>query len=329
MAGMGVTDLVNPILGAGRTMAMNNFQYINPINIYKKFQNVPNISEQFQIPTAITDSGLVKKIKQIFQEEPKEQTQTPMTTRTVEGVDENVPAEEQPATGVTSETKTVGDIVFIVIASILAVGMISFVINDMIMHPLASRVIMTIVLITMFIFNPFTPFVILLYYLINGMWKYYINSSIPESERKRIIPYIYGFLPFTTTKPKTILGRIFLAPFRYDPDEDMENMKWDRKEWLKSLLGSFPNAKETLAIGGMQALYDKYTEFLGKIHEFDRIEEVDGQPVVKRLNPFTVPPKPAKQEEKKEPKQSGAVTVPPLAPSAPPVNTPSKSTTSD
>lgn len=331
MAGMGVTDIVNPILGAGRTMAMNNFQYINPINIYKKIQSAPNISEQFQIPTAITDSGIVKKIKKIFKDEPKEQIQTPITTRTVEGVNENVPAEEQPTPGAFEKPKTTGDIVFIVISSILAVGMLSFVINDMIMHPFTSRLIMTFVLITIFILNPFTPFVVLLYYLINAMWKYNLNSSVPENQRKRIIPYIYGFLPFTTTNPQTILGKIFLAPVRYDPDEDMENMKWDRKEWLKSILGSFPNAEATLAIGGMKSLYEKYTEYLGKIHEFDRVENVGDEQVVKRLNPFTASPKskPEKQEEKKkdeekESAQPSAVEVP-----APPASPEEKPNTPD
>lgn len=335
MAGMGVTDLVNPILGAGRTMAMNNFQYINPINIYKKIQSAPNISEQFQIPTAITDSGIVKKIKQIFKDEPKEQSQTPTptTARTVEGVDVDVPSEEQPVPRSFEKPKTTGDIVFIVVSSIIAVAMLSFVINDMIMHPFLSRLIMTIVLVNIFILNPFTPFVVLLYYLINAMWKYYLNSTVPDAQRRRIIPYIYGFLPLTTTNPQTILGKIFLAPVRYDPDEDMANIKWDRDVWLKSILGSFPNAKETMAIGGMQSLYDKYTTYLGKIHEFDRIEKIDGKPVVKRLDPFTASPKPKpeKQEEKKEekPTDTGAASSPAPAPApAPSANTTPEPTTS-
>jgi hypothetical protein len=288
VAGMGVTDIVSPILGAGRTMAMNNFQYINPINIYKKLQNVPSISEQFQIPTGITDTGLAKTIKGIF--ENKTQTDASGVGRTVEGVDEDVPAEQQPSTE-TNEV-SVGKIVFIVISSVLAVGAISFVINDMIMHPFMSRLAMTLVLIVLVMLNPLIPFVIILYYFVNAMWKYYINTTLPETERKRIIPYIYGFLPLTTSNPKLLLGRILLAPFHYNPDTDMENMKWDRKEWLKSILGSFPNAKETLSIGGMNALYKQYTESLGKIHEFDRIVKVGDTETVERLNPFTASPQP-------------------------------------
>ena len=68
---MGVTDIISPILGAGRTMAVNNFQYINPINIYNKLKNVPSISEQFKIPTDITDTGLAKTIKGIFEKKPE------------------------------------------------------------------------------------------------------------------------------------------------------------------------------------------------------------------------------------------------------------------
>jgi hypothetical protein len=309
VAGMGVTDIVSPILGAGRTMVMNNFQYINPINIYKKLQNMPSISEQFQIPTGISDSGLATTIKGIFEKKP--QANTSGIRRTVEGVDEDVPAEEQVVAPETTETSelSVVKIVFMVISSVLAFGAISFVINDMIMHPFMSRLAMTIVLVVLVILNPLTPFAIFLYYLISAMWKYYINSTLPESERKRIIPYIYAFLPLTTANPRPLLARIFLAPFHYDPDSDMDNMKWDRKEWLKGLLGSFSNAKETLAIGGMNALYKQYTESLGKMHEFDRTIKVGDTETVERLNPFTAPSKPLPPKAEAAPNESAAPAI--------------------
>lgn len=315
---MGVTDIVSPILGAGRTMAMNNFQYINPINIYNKLKNVPSISEQFQIPTAITDTGLAKTIKGIFEKKPETGT-SGVRQRTVEGVDENVPAEETPAKTETTEPN-IGNIVFMVISSVVAVGMISFVVNDMIMHPLASRIIMTIVLIGLIIMNPFVPFVILLYYLVNGMWKYYINSTLPESGRKRIIPYLYGFLPYTTANPQQLILRILLAPFAYNPGKYLDQIKWDKNEWLKTLLGSFPNAKDTLAIGGMKTLYEQYEESLGKMHTYiERKPNPDGPEIIELMDPFKIEygqePTPKKEEQEsisKNPEPAaGAAAEPP------------------
>jgi hypothetical protein len=296
MTEMGVTDIVSPILGAGRTMAMNNFQYINPVNIYKNLQKVPNISEQFQIPTGIKDSNLAKKIKSIFEEK-----QQPVKSKTIEGVDENVPPEQQSEQTSASTAKIIG-IVFLVITYVIALGMISFVINDMIMHPWMVRLIMTLVLVIITILNPLTPYAILLYYLLNGMWKYYLNSTLPPSEEKRIIPFIYGFLPYTTKKASTTIGKIFLAPFSYDPDDDMDNMKWDRKEWLKTLLASFPDAKETLSIGGMNGLFKEYQQSLDKIHEFVRVVKTGDTESEIVMSPFTAAPKPTEPEKPSEDK---------------------------
>lgn len=215
---MGVIDIVSPILGAGRTMVMNNFQKINPVSIYETLQNMPNIREQFQIPTVITDTALAKKIKGIFAKDPP--LAPTATNRTVEGVDEDVPAEEQtteeqaPSDG----SMTTGQIVFLTLSYTLALGMISFVINDMITHPFISRLIMTIVILVIVTLNPITPYIIFIYYLINAMWKYYSNSQIVPNKygvregAKRLIPYIYGLFPFTTMAPRSTFRKHFSRP---------------------------------------------------------------------------------------------------------------------
>jgi len=293
---MGVIDIVSPILGAGRTMVMSNFQKINPVTIYETLQNLPNIREQFQIPTGITDTALAKTIKGIFVKEPPLSPNA--TLRTVEGVDENVPAEEQTteAQPKSEESMNIGKIVFMVITYTIAIGMISFVINDMIMHPFVSRLIMTIVLLVIVTLNPLIPYVILIYYLVNAMWKYYSNSRIVPNKygvregAKRLIPYMYALFPFTTMTPNTTFASIFLAPFRYNPEADMGNMKWDRREWMDSLLGSFSNKAATLKIGEMEAHCKQYESSLGKIHEFTkRVEVVEGgnkTVIAEKRNPF-------------------------------------------
>jgi len=297
---MGVIDIVSPILGAGRTMVMNNFQKINPVSIYETLQNMPNIREQFQIPTVITDTALAKKIKGIFAKDPP--LAPTATKRTVEGVDEDVPAEEQtteeqaPSDG----SMTTGQIVFLTLSYTLALGMISFVINDMIMHPFISRLIMTIVILIIVTLNPITPYIIFIYYLINAMWKYYSNSQIVPNKygvregAKRLIPYIYGLFPFTTMAPRSMFASIFLAPFRYKPDVDIGNMKWDRREWMGSLLESFSNKEATLKIGEMGELCKQYEASLGNIHEFTKMIEVkDGDKTnvsFEKQNPFAGEP---------------------------------------
>jgi hypothetical protein len=306
MTGMGVTDIVYPILGAGRTMAVNNFQYINPVNIYKKLSNIPSLSEQFQATTGITDTGLTQKIKEIFKQKSTDSSGTKV--HTVEGADENVPPQQIDEKS--SEIST-AYIVFTVISSIIALGMISFVINDMIMHPWIVRLIMICVLIVIVILNPLAPFAILVYYFVNAMWKYYNNTTLPDSERKRIIPYLYGFLPLTTMRPVSKIGRIFMSPFTYDPDIDAENLKWDKKEWLYQILRSFPNVKETLAIGGMNSLYKQYTESLGKIHEYDKIIKDGDTENIVRVNPFSqsVAPKLQTQPQTQPQTQSEEATI--------------------
>jgi hypothetical protein len=304
MSGMQFRDIVYRALDTGRTILVDNFDYINPVRLYNKITR-PN-----WISLSSTED---------FEGDTTDATGMP----DVSGEWNNISSSATPIVSNIPIQKVIDIIIKCLIIG-LQLLLISLVTNHAIMHPPIVRAIIFAFTAILVFINPIVPFILIIYYMFYAMWRFYMNTRVDPKDKKRIMPFIYALLPLTTSVPKSTFDSIVLYPFRYSPGDDLKYLVKGHAEWIETLINSFKDAKKTLEIGNMKNMYEEYKSFLNEMHAYE-VKNPDGTyikkvPFTQSNVPLTSSVKPTAPPENIQSPEYIPSSVKPTAPTAPTAN---------
>lgn len=278
MSGMQIRDIVYHALGTGRTILVDNFNYINPVRLYNKITRQNRISlfstEEFEDNTTDETDNYLPDTSSM----PDVSGMPDMS-----GEWSNISSSVTPMVSNITIQKVI-DITIKCLIIGLQLLLISLVTNHAIMHPPIVRAIIFAFTAILVFVNPIVPFILIIYYMFYAMWRFYMNTRVDPKDKKRIMPFIYALLPLTTSVPKSTFDSIVLYPFRYSPGDDLKYLVKGHTEWIETLMNSFKDANKTLEIGKMKNMYEEYKSFLNEMHTYE-VKNPDGT-YIKKM-PFT------------------------------------------
>ena len=94
-----------------------------------------------------------------------------------------------------------------------------YVANDMIVYSPYIRVIFFIFTFLITFFYRTIMVLLSLYYTGKGIYGYYLNHSLPDDKKIKMLPTIFALLPCLSYQPKTTVGAFLLYPFTYPKTE--------------------------------------------------------------------------------------------------------------
>lgn len=177
---------------------------------------------------------------------------------------------------------------------LLSLYVASLVANDLIVYPVAIRVIFFIFVFVLSLTNMLIASGLGLFYVGKKLYELYLNRDRDDKPNPpiKLMPRIFALLPITTTESDNIVGKIFLYPFRYLKEESLEAnsngiVPKTQEEYLKDVMDKY---KKNLS--DSFPYYKKVSgEFVEQKKEFDKIHD-------------KMHVKPIKTEELKESKES-------------------------
>jgi len=156
---------------------------------------------------------------------------------------------------------------------LLSLYVASLVANDLIVYPVAIRVIFFIFVFTICITNALIASGFGIFYIGKKLYEMYLNRDRDDKPNPpiKLMPRIFAMLPVTTTQSDNIVGKIFLYPFSYLKEETLEAnsngiMPKTQEEYLKDVMeqykktlnDSFPYYKK---VSGETAFVEQKKEF--------------------------------------------------------------------
>jgi hypothetical protein len=303
--GMKIVSTVFDALNTGKDFVTNNIQFVNPIKILstERFQTATDVSGQDLSGTKLTStlskvtdiSGNVSKITGYFSK--------------LRGTDASANKVPLDASGNIPKQSTAVKIIkgigiFIYVSLVLLLA--SLVANHLIMQPVFIRVLMFTLTLLSMIINPIIFLGVLIYYIFFACTRFYFNTTLPDGQKKSLLPYQFALLPVTTQKAKTTLGYLLMYPFTYELPELESRLLKERNNFLESIEQSFPNFAVMNTLEGFSDLYSKFKDRLNDMHTFKQTDD-KGIEVIQ---------KPFSQENKL------SKSVPALAPTPVPAPTP-------
>jgi hypothetical protein len=161
---------------------------------------------------------------------------------------------------------------------LLSLYVASLVANDLIVYPVAIRVIFFIFVFVLSFTNMLIASGLGLFYVGKKLYELYLNRDRDDKPNPpiKLMPRIFALLPITTTESDNIVGKIFLYPFRYLKEESLEAnsngiipktqeeyLKDVMDQYKKNLADSFPYYKK------VSGEYD----FVEQKKEFDKLHD--------------------------------------------------------
>jgi hypothetical protein len=180
---------------------------------------------------------------------------------------------------ITKFTETFGSL-FIPFMALMVTMLVT---NELIIYSIPIRIIFFIITLSLCIFVPTYTILLIIVYSLKALYKLYINTTVPLSDKKPLLPPIFALLPIKLTEPESKLGRILMYPFTY-PKSQLGEMQLSNimKTYENDLQVKFKEFDKYKSMPYFSKLINKIHIYLENMHI--NKEETNNNEIINETN---------------------------------------------